>query len=67
MTVRFGPAFRVAAAQGLKVTDVMPGSRLRQAFVAAMQRRTAATSREELCGSLATAYAAAMPAVVSQP
>lgn len=67
VTVRFGPAFRMAAGQGLDVADVMPGGPLRPAFEAAMLRRTAATSREELCGSLATAYATAMPTVVSQP
>ena len=57
----------MAAGQGLNVADIMPGGRLRSAFEGAMLRRTDATSREELCGSLATAYATAMPTVVFQP
>ncbi len=67
VAVFFGSAFRIAAAQGLDVADVMPGSRLRRLFEAAMARRAAATSREELCGALATDYAAAMPDLMSRP
>ncbi len=66
-TVRFGAAFKIAASDGLAIADVLPGGRLRRRFEAALQSRTAETPREELCGALATDYAAAVPGLVSHP
>lgn len=66
LTVTFGPAFGSAAAQGLDVASVLPGQPLRPRLVTAL-RRMAETPREELCGTLATTYAAAMPGLLSRP
>lgn len=66
-TVIFGTAFKMAAAAGLDVADVLPGGPLRARFEADMRRRTSATPQEELCGALANAYASAVPGLVSPP
>lgn len=67
LTVTFGTAFGRAAAEGLDVATVLPGEPLRPRFEAALRRRMAETPREQLCGTLAKDYAAAMPGLVSQP